>query len=233
MPLVGFRPTKARLVIEDTRDSVLVMRCVVDPEDGVELASGGTLETLSGVLRIRERSGGNGNGNGRDKPLGTLTFVPDSDSGGDTGLARFQVSVHLSVERFATVMRAINAGHLPAKFFVDVGARGDRSELPGFSFRSRGGLRIKHWDNVAYRVLPVSSCVMIMALDAPMAQAPAAIAANGEAGIIAASNAHVAELVDDLLVFQADTRTTMMGFAAVLGVVAAAALAIALVLLIR
>ena len=76
MPLVGFRPTKARLVIEDAKDSVLVMRCVVDPEDDVELASGGTLEGIAGVLRIRERGV---NGNGRDKGLGTLTFVPESD----------------------------------------------------------------------------------------------------------------------------------------------------------
>jgi len=48
-----------------------------------------------------------------------------------------------------------------------------------------------------------------------------------------ATNAQVAELVDDLLVFQTDTRHTMMGFVAVLAVVAAAALAIALVLLFR
>ena len=80
MPLVGFRPTKARLIIEDAKESVLVMRCVVDPDDSVELASGGTLEALSGVLRVRERSG-SGNGNGRDKSLGALTFVPESGNG--------------------------------------------------------------------------------------------------------------------------------------------------------
>ena len=232
MPLVGFRPTKARLVIEDAKGSVLVMRCVVDPDDAVELASGGSLESLAGVLRIRERTGSNGNGNGREKGLGTLTFVPESGTGGDANPAKFQLSVNLSADRFATLLRAINAGHLPAKFFVDVGKRESGAEAPAFGFRSRAGGRIKHWDNVVHRVLPVASCVMIMALEAvPVA---AEVVPRIESELIGtATNAQVAELVDDLLVFQADTRHTMMGLVAVLGVVAAAALAIALVLLIR
>ena len=228
MPLVGFRPTKARLVIEDAKDSVLVMRCVVDPDDDVELASGGTLEAIAGVLRIRERGA-----NGRDKGLGTLTFVPESATGIDANAAKFQLSVNLSADRFAAVMRAIYAGHLPTKFFVDVGGKRDaREEQPALGFRSRAGMRIKHWDNLAHRVLPVASCVMIMALDALPATSNAMPLVDGElAGT--ATNAQVAELVDDLLVFQADTRHTMMGFVAVLAVVASAALAIALVLLFR
>ncbi len=232
MPMVGFRPTKARLVIEDAKDSVLVMLCIVDPEDSVELASGGTLEEISGVLRVRERSG-SGNGNGRDKVLGALTYVPASGSGGDAGAGKFQISVHLSVDRFASILRAINAGHLPAKFFLEVGNKRDaRDESPAFGFRSRAGARIKHWDNVAHRVLPVASCVMIMALETTPLVVGAASHVEGEI-VGAATNAQVAELVDDLLVFQAETRHTMMGFVAVLGVVAAAALAIALVLLFR
>lgn len=232
MPLVGFRPTKARLIIEDAKDSVLVMRCVVDPDDSVELASGGTLETLSGVLRLRERSG-SGNGNGRDKSLGALTFVPESGSGGDANAGKFQISVHLSADRFATILRAINAGHLPAKFFVDVGSKHDaHAQAPAFGFRSRAGARIKHWNNVEHRVLPVGSCVMIMALEA-IPVAPDAILRGDNEVASVATNAQVADLVDDLLVFQAETRHTMMGLLAVLGVVAAAALAIALVLLFR
>ncbi len=230
MPLVGFRPTKARLVIEDAKDSVLVMRCVVDPDDEVELASGGTLEAIAGVLRIRERGV---NGNGRDKGLGTLTFVPESGTGNDANAAKFQLSVNFSADRFAAVMRAIYAGHLPAKFFVDVGGKRDaKEEHPALGFRSRAGVRIKHWDNLAHRVLPVASCVMIMALDAVPASVETLPLVDGELASTA-TNAQVAELVDDLLVFQADTRHTMMGFVAVLAVVAAAALAIALVLLFR
>ena len=234
MPLVGFRPTKARLIIEDAKESVLVMRCVVDPDDSVELASGGTLEALTGVLRVRERSGsGNGNGNGRDKNLGALTFVPESGTGGDTNAGKFQISVHLSADRFATILRAINAGHLPAKFFVDVGSKHDAHALaPAFGFRSRAGARIKHWNNVEHRVLPVSSCVMIMALETASLTTEAL--PRGDIDIASvATNAQVADLVDDLLVFQAETRNTMMGVLAVLGVVAVTSLAIAVVLLFR
>jgi hypothetical protein len=232
MPLVGFRPTKARLIIEDAKESVLVMRCVVDPDDSVELASGGALEALSGVLRVRERSG-SGNGNGRDKALGALTFVPESGNGGDTNAGKFQISVHLSTERFATILRAINAGHLPAKFFVDVGSKHDaHEEAPAFGFRSRAGARIKHWNNVEHRVLPVSSCVMIMALEtAPVS--PVALPLSDIEVASVATNAQVADLVDDLLVFQAETRNTMLGVLAVLGVVAITSLAIAVVLLFR
>ncbi|MEO6566589.1 MAG: hypothetical protein ABIO63_11210 [Casimicrobiaceae bacterium] len=230
MPLVGFRPTKARLVIEDAKDSVLVMRCVVDPGDDVELASGGTLDALAGVLRIRERGA---NGSGRDKGLGTLSFVPESGAGNDASAAKFQLSVNLSADRFAAVMRAIHAGHLPAKFFVDVGGKRDaKEEHPALGFRSRAGVRIKHWDNLTHRVLPVASCVMIMALDGVQASEETLARVAGEPPGTA-TNAQVAELVDDLLVFQADTRHTMMGLVSVLAVVAAAALAIALVLLFR
>jgi len=231
MPLVGFRPTKARLIIEDAKESVLVMRCAVDPDDSVELASGGTLEVLSGVLRVRERSG-SGNGNGRDKSLGALTFVPEMGNGGATA-GKFQISVHLSADRFATILRAINAGHLPAKFFVDVGSKHDaHEEAPAFGFRSRAGTRIKHWNNVEHRVLPVRSCVMIMALEtAPLNSAPMPL--DGVEVASVATNAQVADLVDDLLVFQAETRNTMLGVLAVLGVVAVTSLAIAVVLLFR
>lgn len=232
MPLVGFRPTKARLIIEDAKESVLVMRCVVDPDDSVELASGGVLEAISGVLRVRERSG-SGNGNGRDKNLGTLTFVPESGNGGDTNAGKFQISVHLSSDRFATILRAINAGHLPAKFFVDVGSKHDaHGAAPAFGFRSRAGARIKHWNNVEHRVLPVGSCVMIMALET--ASLPSAALSLGDVEVASvATNAQVADLVDDLLVFQAETRNTMLGVLAVLGVVAVTSLAIAVVLLFR
>ena len=53
MPLVGFRPTKARLVIEDSKASVLVMKVVVYNGDSVGLATGDKLEELTGVLRVK------------------------------------------------------------------------------------------------------------------------------------------------------------------------------------
>src|SRR6185436_5651528 len=53
MPLVAFKPTKARLVIEQGRESILVMQVVVAKGETVALAVGGRLETTSGFLRIR------------------------------------------------------------------------------------------------------------------------------------------------------------------------------------
>ncbi|HEY5310680.1 MAG TPA: hypothetical protein VIK97_19350, partial [Casimicrobiaceae bacterium] len=69
MPLVGFRPTKARLIIEDSKPSVLVMKVVVYAGDTVRLATGDRLEELAGVLRIRSNDNGARNG---AKDLGSL-----------------------------------------------------------------------------------------------------------------------------------------------------------------
>ena len=70
MPLVSFNPTKVRLVIEEGKESVLVMRLVAAKGESVELATGGKLELLTGVLRIRERTADAGQGNGSDLPQG-------------------------------------------------------------------------------------------------------------------------------------------------------------------
>ena len=56
MPLVSFTPTDARLVLEENKQSVLVMKVVLAKGESLELENGGSLETLAGVLRIRERS---------------------------------------------------------------------------------------------------------------------------------------------------------------------------------
>ena len=50
---------------------------------------------------------------------------------------------------------------------------------------------------------------------------------------VAATNAQVAELMDDMLVFQSDTRNMMFGLLSVLAIVAIAALAIGLALYFR
>ena len=69
MPLIGLRPTKARLVMEDNRDSVLVLKVVLDDDEAIELSTGGALKDLAGVLRIRERrAAGNGS-------IGSVVYV--------------------------------------------------------------------------------------------------------------------------------------------------------------
>src|SRR4029453_3793098 len=111
MPLVGFRPTKARLVIEGNKDSVLVMKVVLDADDAVELSTGGMLKDLVGVLRIRERKP-NGAGNG-EKAIGRMVYVAEAN--GDTGVsvAKFQINVAMATDKFAKMLRVATAGRLP------------------------------------------------------------------------------------------------------------------------
>jgi hypothetical protein len=228
MPLVGFRPTKARLVMENGKESVLVMKVVLDDDDAVELVTGGSLKDLVGVLRIRERRA---NGNS-DKSIGSVVYVAESGRETQSAPAKFQVNVNMPAEKFATLLRVANAGRLPAKFFVDAG---DRSgpEAKAFGHRLRSGVRVKVWDNHAFRVLPVSNFVMILPIDLPAVPAAAGPPADATAASSPATNAQVAELMDDMLVFQSDTRNTMFGLVCVLGIVALAALAIGLALFFR
>ena len=101
MPLVGFRPTKARLIIENNKDSVLVMKVVLDADDAVELSTGGTLKDLVGVLRIRERKP-NGAGNG-SKTIGAMVYVAETDGDPAAAAAKFQINVAMATDKFATL----------------------------------------------------------------------------------------------------------------------------------
>lgn len=230
MPLVGFRPTKARLIIENNKESVLVMKVVLDADDAVELSTGGTLKDLVGVLRIRERKS-NGTGNG-DKTIGSMVYVAETD-GDATAAAKFQVNVAMATDKFATLLRVANAGRLPTKFFVDAGERPVRGEAKGLGYRMRIGERVKVWENHTHRTLPVSNFVMILPIDVPSVASEALAVSRESPPVAAATNVQVAELMDDMLVFQSDTRTTMFGFACVLAIIALAALAIGVSLFYR
>ena len=227
MSLVGFRPTKARLVMENGKESVLVMKVVLDDDDAVELTTGGSLKDLAGVLRIRERKSNNGNG-----AIGSVVYVAESGRDAQAAHAKFQVNVTMAAEKFAVLLRVASAGRLPAKFFVDAGAR-EGAEVKAFGHRKGSGSRVKVWDNHAYRVLPVSNFVMILPIDVPTSQIATASAPDAAPPVALATNTQVAELMDDMLVFQSDTRNTMFGLICVLGVVALAALAIGLAVYFR
>ncbi|MEO8751186.1 MAG: hypothetical protein ABI624_00750, partial [Casimicrobiaceae bacterium] len=109
MPLVGFRPTKARLIIENGKESVLVMRVVLDADDAVELTTGGTLQDLVGVLRIREHKvSGKGNG---DSAIGTLVYVADGGGNGASASAKFQVNVAIARGAVETQFTRLQVGH--------------------------------------------------------------------------------------------------------------------------
>ena len=74
--------------------------------------------------------------------------------------------------------------------------------------------------------------VMILPLDVP-GESDAALRDASLADASWASNAQVAEMMDDMLTFQSDTRTTMFGLVCVLAVVALAALALGIATLVR
>ena len=222
MPLIGLRPTKARLVMEENRDSVLVMKVVLDDDEAIELTTGGALNDLGGVLRIRERKG-NGNGG-----IGTVVYVASGDP--RSSPAKFQVNVAMAADKFATLLRAANAGRLPAKFIVEAGAR-KGAEAKALDFKMRLGTRVKAWDNHAFRVLPVTNFVMILPMD--LAATTGTLVADPASPVAPATNSQMAELMDDMLMFQSDTRTTMFGLLCVIGVVAVAALVIGIAIYFR
>ena len=231
MPLVGFRPTKARLIIEDSKASVLVMKVVVYPGDSVKLGTGELLEQLAGVLRIRSKDNGARNGvrNGA-KDFGSLVFIAESDLAADRSPAKYQINIAMSGAKFDTLVRIALSGRLPTKFFVDAGERISRTEAPGMGYEMRAGKRTKYWDTIAHRTLLVTNFSFILPIDVPEpagddAAMPEAIPASG-----AATNAQVAELIDDLLVFHSETKHTLFALICILGVLAVAAVVIGLVL---
>jgi hypothetical protein len=156
-------------------------------------------------------------------------FVPQNDDDKELAPAKFQVNVGMVSEKFAMLMRVANAGRLPTKFFIDAGEPKTNGGPPALYYRHRASQRVKIWDNHAHRILPVTNFVMILPIDVALAPA-VTIAAQQEIvpPVAVATNAQVAELVDDMLVFQSDTRNTMFGLVCVLGVVAIAALVIGL-----
>ncbi len=231
MPLVGFRPTKARLIIEDNKASVLVMKVVVYPGDSVKLGTGELLEQLDGVLRIRSKDNGARSGvrNGA-KDFGSLVFIAESELAADRSPAKYQINIAMSGAKFDTLVRIALSGRLPTKFFVDAGERISRAEAPGMGYEMRGGKRTKHWDTVAHRTLLVTNFSFILPIDVSEpggddAAVPEAVPASG-----AATNAQVAELIDDLLVFHSETKHTLFALICILGVLAVAAVVIGLVL---
>ncbi len=233
MPLVSFKPTKARLVIEDGKDSVLVMRVGVAKGEAVELSTGGRLEALSGVLRIRERSSNAVRTNGN--AIGSLIFIDESGRGPDFSPAKFQINLGMAADKFEPLLRVALSGRLPNKFFVDAGERVSARETRGMSYGLRRAGRIKVWDTTAFRTLPVTNFAMILPIDVPEPRDNGVVtmATDPTPNESMATNAQVAELVDDLLVFQSETRNTLYALIAVVAVVVVLALVFGLVLLFR
>jgi hypothetical protein len=248
MPLVGFRPTKARLVIDDSNDTVLVMKVVVADSESVEFATGGKLDSLTGVLRIRERKEGETGRNGTHA-VGSLVYIAESGEGPDPSPAKYQINIAMSPEKFKALLRVAVTGLLPTKFFIDAGERLSKTETRGLTYWVGAGGRTKVWDSESHRSLPITKFSMILPIDVASsrgegARAPAALAHSGD-GVPAlphdaavpvesvATNAQVAELVDDLLVFQSETRNTLYALMWVVGIVAVLALVFGIAIIYR
>src|SRR5258707_314127 len=129
MPIVSFKPTKARLVIEETRESVLVMKIMLTQGDTVELATGGTLETLVGVARIRERAIGTELEPGGE--IGALVFVPASGEGAGHVPSKYQINISMAPKKFSALLEVALGGRLPSKFFVVASDKSARGEAKG------------------------------------------------------------------------------------------------------
>jgi hypothetical protein len=242
MPLVSFRPTKARLVIEEGKDSVLVMKVAVAKGESVELSTGGRLEALSGVLRIRERKTNFIRPNGH--AIGSLIYIDGTPGSASYGPPKFQINLGMAAEKFDPLLRVALSGRLPNKFFVDAGEKMSSRQTRGITYRlkrdarTKLDVRTKVWDTTSFRTLPVTNFAMILPIDVPDApdnNDDLVPELHNDAHPLEsmATNAQVAELVDDLLVFQSETRNTLYALIAVVSVVVVLALVFGLVILLR
>jgi hypothetical protein len=103
MAIIAFKPVKARLVIEQGRESVVVMKVLVAKGETVALASGGRLESVQGSLRIRERK--EERGRGEAKAVGSLVYVDAAGQGEDRTPASFQINISLSPAKFDALLK--------------------------------------------------------------------------------------------------------------------------------
>jgi hypothetical protein len=238
MPLIRLKPHKARVVIEDGAEMILVLKVSLAHGESVALANGGRMEALNGMLRIRERGGLLTRADG--KINGRMTYVPEAASGAKQGPAEFQIDIPLGPREFRVLLDLGRAGRLPHKIFMQAGERtvaGPR----GVTYRSHDGRTGKFWDTVAHRRVPVTNVTFVVPVDVANAGGQPRNPRNdfddevdpfeddardtrdkrdeGEQRAYA-SSAQVAELADELVVFQGETRHLLTAVLAVVGLTA-------------
>src|ERR1700737_2625243 len=205
MPLVSFAPTKARLVLEEDKESVLVMRVVLAKGESVELAGGGKLQALAGVLRVRERRADKRTGEG----VGSLVFVgAPGDAAPDS--AGFQINISMSAKKFEALLNVAISGRLPSKFFVDAGEKVSRTETRGLTYRMAPKGRTKVWDNKSFAFLPVANFSAIIPISVPEPPATPSADADQSPFESQASYGQMVELAEELAVFRSETNHTLM-----------------------
>jgi len=231
MPIVAFKPVKARLVIEQGRESVVVMKVIVAKGETVALAGGGRLETTTGSLRIRERK--EERGRSESKAVGSLVFVDAAGQGDERTPASFQINISLNAAKFDALLKVAISGRLPSKFFVHAGDRVSATETRGLGYTVRSGERIKVWDNRRYRSLPVTNFSVILPISVPEAQGAPATEEDRQLVETLTSNEQVAELADEFAVFQGETKNALTAVVSVVAVIGVLLLFINLVLIIK
>jgi hypothetical protein len=230
MAIIAFKPVKARLVIEQGRESVVVMKVLVAKGETVALASGGRLESVQGSLRIRERK--EERGRGEAKAVGSLVYVDAAGQGEDRTPASFQINISLSPAKFDALLKVAISGRLPSKFYVHAGERVSAKETRGMGYTVRSGERVKVWDNRQYRSLPVSNFSVILPISVP--EAPETPVYEDRALVeTLTSNEQVAELADEFAVFQGETKNALTAVVSVVAVIGVLLLFINLVLIIK
>jgi hypothetical protein len=231
MPLVAFKPVKARLVIEQGRESVLVMKVLVAKGETVALASGGRLEATTGSLRIRERK--EERGRNENKAVGSMVYVDSSTQDSDQSSGNFQINISLSAAKFEALLKVAISGRLPSKFYVHAGERISPKETRGIGYMVRSGERVKVWDNKRYRSLPVTNFSVILPISVPEPQESPVYEEDRALVETLSNNDQVAELADEFAVFQGETKNALTAVVSVVAVIGVLLLFINLVLIIK
>ena len=231
MPIVAFKPVKARLVIEQGRESIVVMKVLVAKGETVALAGGGRLEATTGSLRIRERKEERGRNEG--KAVGSMVYVDAAGHGEERTPASFQINISLSAAKFDALLKVAISGRLPSKFYVHAGDRISAKETRGMGYTVRSGERVKVWDNRRYRSLPVTNFSVILPISVPEASETPVVEEDRALVETLTSNDQVAELADEFAVFQGETKNALTAVVYVVAVIGVLLLFINLVLIIK
>ncbi len=218
MPLISFTPKQARLVLEEDKESVLVMKVVLAKGESVELANGGELQALSGVLRVRERKSERWTGDG--KGVGSLVFV-DGGEGAAQESARFQINISMSTRKFDALLNVAISGRLPSKFFIDAGEKVARTETRGLGYRLGPKGRAKTWDNRSFPSLLVTNFTAILPIMIPENALPPSQSDGGLSPLdLPASHGQMSDLAEELTLFRSETHYTLMVIVSLFAVIA-------------
>jgi hypothetical protein len=208
------------------------MKVVVATGESVELSTGGKLETLGGVLRIREHRHPQARQQGRVS--GQLVSIDAAGSGAEHNPAHFQVTVAMTSPKFQAILDLAMAGRLPIKFFVEAGARAGAFTGRGLSYDLTRKGRVKVWNTRSHRTLPITNFSVIL----PIVVGDAATSAEqtislGQSPMEIAISDQVAELADDMLAFQSETKYTLTALIAIIGVIVVLLLIFNIVLVVK